>query len=264
MGRFDAWLTDELSQKQEEPANDSTQAETTTPTEENTGSVSEAKPEHSISFSNLEASTSSLGVAPDDNGDLAGGYGETDDNEPDVASLPASLAAREQNTKLKTRFNGHKQFNDQIRADWMLVIESSPDSFQALIYRPDVGTYGVIDDESGTESFTEIDNNQRPLTYQEPDIVYVLDNPDGRESFRAVDGDGEQDGLTDDVLVLRIAANNVPVGSILEWNEEMANGTARRWWYVHRIFSYGTQHVGSLYYCIPARNFDSTNGGHVQ
>lgn len=64
MGRFDAWLTDELSQKQEEPANDSTQAETTTPTEENTGSVSEAKPEHFISFSNLEASISSEGLIP--------------------------------------------------------------------------------------------------------------------------------------------------------------------------------------------------------
>ncbi|WP_142971378.1 phage tail protein [Enterobacter hormaechei] len=264
MGRFDAWLSDEISQKREEPANESTQAEAATQTEENTGSVLEAEPEHTLSFSNLEASTATMGADYDDSGDLAGGDGETADNEPDVAALPASLAAREQNTQLKTRFNGHKPFNDQIREDWMLIIETSPDSFQALLYRPDVGTYGVIDDESGMESFTEIDNNQRPLTYQEPDIIYVLDNPDGRESFRAVDGDGEQDGLTDDVLVLRIAANNVPVGSILEWNEEMANGTARRWWYVHRIFSYGTQHVGSLYYCIPARNFDTTIGGRVQ
>lgn len=264
MGRFDAWLTDELSQKREEPANDSTQADSATPTEENTESITEAEPEHTLSFSNLEAPTASVGADSDDSGDLAGGNGETADDGPDVIALPASLAAREQNTQLKTRFNGHKPFNDQIREDWMLIIETSPDSFQALLYRPDVGTYGVIDDESGMESFTELDNNQRPLTYQEPDIVYVLDNPDGRESFRAVDGDGEQDGLTDDVLVLRIAANNVPVGSILEWNEEMANGTARRWWYVHRIFSYGTQHVGSLYYCIPARNFDTTNGGRVQ
>lgn len=62
MGRFDEWLTDELSQKQEEPANESTQAETATTTEENTGSVSEAKPEHFISFSNLEASISSVGA----------------------------------------------------------------------------------------------------------------------------------------------------------------------------------------------------------
>ncbi len=105
---------------------------------------------------------------------------------------------------------------------------------------------GVVSDETGEESFTELDNNQRELTYREPEIVYVLDNPDGRDSFHAIDADGEQDGLTDDVLILRIAANNVPVGSILEWNEEMVNGVARRWWYVHRIFSYGTQHVGSL------------------
>nr|WP_225312436.1 hypothetical protein [Salmonella sp.]QBM91343.1 hypothetical protein NNIBIDOC_00010 [Salmonella sp.] len=57
-------------------------------------------------------------------------------------------------------------------------------------------------------------------------------------------------------LILRIAANNVPVGSILEWNEEMVNGEARRWWCT--VFFLATQHVGSLYYRIPAVNFDTT------
>ncbi|ELY2957435.1 phage tail protein [Cronobacter sakazakii] len=80
-----------------------------------------------------------------------------------------------------------------------------------------------------------------------------------------MDADGEQDGLSDEIQVLRIAAQGVSVGSILTWNEEMASGAlAQRWWYVHRIFSLGTQHVGSLYYCIPARNLDSTAGGKVQ
>lgn len=261
MGRFDAWLTDEISLKEREPDNDSSEATATTQAEADSGSSTENPSSESSAFSDLE--DAATGVADDA---TAGGNGGSikAESDPDVANLPAALAGREQNSMLKTRYNGHQAYNDQIRNDWMIIVESSPDAFQALLYRPDVGTYGVIDDESGEESFTELDNNQRELTYQEPVIVYVLDNPDGRESFHAINADGEQDGLTDDVLILRIADNNVPIGSILEWNEEMANGTARRWWYVHRIYSYGTQHVGSLYYCIPARNFDSTSGGVVQ
>ncbi|HBT4785520.1 TPA: phage tail protein [Klebsiella variicola subsp. variicola] len=262
MGRFDEWFTDDVSQKRGEPDDDSTETEATAPVEEDAGSSTENDNESAPSFSTLDDAA----AAPDTGSDRADGAGGADlsENKPDVAPLPPSLAGREQNATLKARYNGHQAFNDQIRHDWMLIIETSPDAFQALLYRPDMGTYGVVDDETGEESFTQLDNNQRALTYQEPEIVYVLDNPDGRESFHAIDADGEQDGLTDDVLVLRIAANDVPVGSILEWNEEMAHGVARRWWYVHRIFSYGTQHVGSLYYCIPARNFDSTSEGVIQ
>ncbi|MDV1094977.1 phage tail protein (plasmid) [Raoultella ornithinolytica] len=263
MGRFDEWLNEDVSQKRKEPDDDCTPTEATAPVEEYTGSLAEDGNGSSPSFSTLDDAATSVAGGPADAG-LADSGSDEPEGDPDVAALPATLASREQNTTLRTRYNGHQAFNSQIRDDWMLIVESSPDAFQALLYRPDVGTYGVVDDETGEESFTQLDNNQRALTYQEPAIVYVLDNPDGRESFHAVDADGEQDGLTDDVLVLRIAANDVPVGSILEWNEEMTHGIARRWWYVHRIFSYGTQHVGSLYYCIPARNFDSTSEGEIQ
>lgn len=261
MGRFEEWFTDDVSQKQREPDNDSTQTAAPAPVVEDAGSATARDDSPSTEFSVLEDSPSTPDMDSNNTGDHAGGDVQRD---PDVAVLPPALSSREQDSTLKTRFNGHSEFNDQIRADWMVIIESSPDAFQALLYRPDVGTYGVVSDETGEESFTELDNNQRALTYQEPVIVSVLDNPDGRESFHAIDADGEQDGLTDDVLILRIATDSAPVGSILEWNEETAKGVARRWWYVHRIYSYGTQHVGSLYYCIPARNFDTTNNGIVE
>ncbi|WGA68577.1 phage tail protein [Escherichia fergusonii] len=263
MGRFDEWFAEDANRADKESNHDSTQRETPASVETNAAGKAECGNIAETAFSFLEEQASSSDAGDVDIPDRAGGCTQNADA-PDVAPLPSSLANREQSTQLKTRYNGHKAFNDQIRSDWMLIIESSPDAFQALLYRPDVGTYGVVNDETGEESFTELDNNQRELTYQEPEIVYVLDNPDGRDSFHALDADGEQDGLTDDVLILRIAANNVPVGSILEWNEEMANGVARRWWYVHRIFSYGTQHVGSLYYCIPARNFDTTQNGVIE
>ncbi|MGK5380422.1 phage tail protein [Salmonella sp. NW674] len=263
MGRFDEWFADDANLASKESEHDSTQRETPATVEADAGSAPEHGNAGPDSFSILEEQSTAEADSHDNFADSNGGL-TPDAGQSDIAILPPSLAGREPTPQLKARYNGHKAFNDQIRADWMLIIESSPDAFQALLYRPDVGTYGVVSDETGEESFTELDNNQRELTYQEPEIVYVLDNPDGRDSFHAIDADGEQDGLTDDVLILRIAANNVPVGSILEWNEEMVNGVARRWWYVHRIFSYGTQHVGSLYYCIPARNFDTTQNGVIE
>ncbi|HAT3959695.1 TPA: phage tail protein [Citrobacter freundii] len=86
-----------------------------------------------------------------------------------------------------------------------------------------------------------------------------MDCPDQRENFTAVDNDGDQDGLVDDFLIIRAATRNVSIGSIFEWNEEMMDGsTARRWWYVLRIYTLGTASVGSLYYCIPARNIEGS------
>lgn len=262
MGRFDEWLTEDTGPDAQGDSNcDSQPTAATAPDTENAareGNSATSEPEQA-SFRELEESPTSSNST-----DSAGGDHSVPLESDEVAHLPASLATREQSTTLKPRYQGHKAFNDQIRQDWMVLIEEHQDAFQALLYRPADGTYGVIDDETGEESFTELDNNQRVLSYQEPVIVSVLDNPDGRESFRAVDSDTDQDGLTDDVLVLRIALSGIPVGSILEWNEEMSHSTVRRWWYVHRIFSMGTQHVGSLYYCIPARNFDSYANGGIQ
>lgn len=116
-------------------------------------------------------------------------------------------------------------------------------------------------DEDGIETplFTEINNNQVELDYLDPVIVTVMDCPDQRENFTAVDNDGDQDRLVDDFLIIRAATRNVSIGSIFEWNEEMMDGgTARRWWYVLRIYTLGTASVDSLYYCIPARNIEGS------
>jgi hypothetical protein len=184
-----------------------------------------------------------------------------------VAALPGELATRDQDISLKPRFKGHSPLNSMVRLDWMKLIELHPDNFDALLFRPDPEDVGEVDEESGIEgpSYTELNNNQRDLRYLDPVPVKVLDCPDERDSFQVVDSDGEQDGLSDELQLLRIAAENVSIGSILTWNEEMASGKlAQRWWYVHRIYSFGTQHVGSLYYCIPARNMDTTEGGIVK
>lgn len=196
-------------------------------------------------------------------------------------SVPTSIVMRPK-TLMKARFSGDAAVNDLMRRDWQRAIAEDPMAFDALLYVPSdaSATESNPDDEDGDENndspaFTEINANQQTLTYSDPVLVAVLDCPDDRPSFTALDADGENDGGVDDVLILRIAPTldalnstdiddlhpiartYAPVGSIIEWNEALADGESRCWWYVHRIFTYGTAAVGSLYYCIPARNFDA-------
>ncbi|HAV1601627.1 TPA: hypothetical protein JG832_002518 [Enterobacter hormaechei subsp. xiangfangensis] len=177
-----------------------------------------------------------------------------------VAPLPAGMTDRPVTATMKSRYNGHAPMNNQVREDWMKIIEQDPFSYEALLYRPTEPVPTAPDDDGiETPLFTEINNNQVELDYQDPVIVTVLDCPDQREQFQAVDQDGDQDGLADDFLIIRAATRGVSIGSIFEWNEEdMTGGTVRRWWYVLRIYTLGTASVGSLYYCIPARNMEGS------
>ncbi|PHM39193.1 hypothetical protein Xmau_03100 [Xenorhabdus mauleonii] len=180
--------------------------------------------------------------------------------QPSHAVLPVNLATQGQDISLKPRYQGHAPLNDLVRQDWMTMVEGDPDSYDALLYRPveDAPTLSH-GDSLELPAFTEFNNHQRELSYTDPQTVRVLDCPDERESFTAVDTDDNQDGGVDDFLVVRVATTGAPVGSILEWNEALSDGhVARRFWYVLRIFTYGTASVGSLYYCIPARNFSQS------
>ncbi|HGU9824342.1 TPA: phage tail protein [Enterobacter cancerogenus] len=260
MGRFDEWFVEkDTHQREGVQSDDSTTPDAPAQVETREDSVtSHASTDNRFTeVHQPEEGGDSVGHVDDDTDFVIPGA----DTEPDVAPLPTDIADRKPTHSMRSRFKGHAALNEQMRDDWMKLIELHQDSFQALLFRPANGTYGVVDEETDLESFTEINNDQRDLIYEEPEMVWVLDSPDGRDSFRVIDTDGDQDGITDDVMVLRVASRNVTVGSILEWNEELSHGVARRWWYVHRIFGYGTQHVGSLYYCIPARNFDMTVNG---
>lgn len=212
--------------------------------------------------SDTEASSSDTSATSSDTHDTA----EVPETEqPETAPVvPSVIAGKQQSTSLKPRYQGDSEFSQMVAEDWFETIKADPRSYQALLYRPSNGTYGVVDPETGIESdaFTEMDNNQRELTYDDPVIVVLRDSNDSREAFAALDDDSNQDGLVDDYLIVSIADKHVPKGSILEWNEETLDGGERRvWWYVNQLYSYGTQHVGTLYYCIPARTFDTTDSG---
>lgn len=168
--------------------------------------------------------------------------------------------------KLRPRYRGDQAFNNMVRADWVQAIVQDWNAYDALIYLPSVAVRPEEDkDDYEQAKFTEINNNQRELTYSDPSIVTLLDCPDQRDNFTAVDHDGEQNGLADDFLSVRVAATGIPIGSVFEWQEELASGeVVRRWWYCMKILSYGTASVGSLYCLVPARNFEGTNYGETK
>jgi len=271
MGRYDDFF--------EEPTPETPPAENS-PSETREPEISVTTPETGTSEPKIDSQTpqseteapaddtsSDTHTTSSDNSAPSPDITEPDEQEGSAPLVPSGIADKLQSTSLKPRYQGDNEFSQMVAEDWFEVIKADPRSYQALLYRPANGTYGVVDEDTGLESapFTDMDNNQRELTYEDPVIVVLRDSNDGREAFAALDDDSNQDGLVDDYLIVSIADKNVPKGSILEWNEEtLAGGERRVWWYVNQLFSYGTQHVGTLYYCIPARTFDTTDSGKPQ
>lgn len=174
-------------------------------------------------------------------------------------AITAAMLSRPANSDMRARFLGHKGFNDLYREAWALAIIKDPLSFDALLYRANAIDAPIDNDGFEVMQAERLDPNQETLTYSEPEIVKALDCPDEMDSFLSMNEEDNNTGYQEDSLILRVAALDIPIGSILEWNEELASGdVVRRWWYVHRKFNYGTAAVGTLFYCIPCRTFEES------
>ncbi len=189
--------------------------------------------------------------APNDDVDLVieEGFSEPyPEADPDFTPEPPAM---------RRRFDRHKPFNDIQAAYWMKYIERNPFSFDALLYRAKPIESEATPDGYEPPEFGSVDIRQTDAEYFDPEPVVVLDSPDDSQAFIGMDITGENAIDTGAVLVLQIAAENIPTGSVLEWEEETASGEPRRvWWYVHRAENYGTTKAGTLYYCIPCRTFE--------
>lgn len=163
-------------------------------------------------------------------------------------------------TRIK-RYNGHEAFNSMVREDWIKAIEQDPDRFQAYLYLPAAPEMIEPDgEEYEPELIEELDTNQDTLTYLDPELVSLLDCPDEQEHFFGMDDEAETLSESEMPLMLRVArVPPPPVGSVLEWDEETAQGDRTVWWYVHRNIAYGTAQVGALTVCIPMRDFNAEN-----
>ena len=175
-------------------------------------------------------------------------------------SVPSEILTRPTDNSLRARFSGHKVYNDLYRKAWITAIVKDPMAFDAILYRAK-GPSDVVIDNDGFEVMEaeRLDPNQETLVYDTLEAVKVLDCPDERDSFLSLNNEDDNTGYQDEILMLRVAAFGISIGSIIEWNEELASGEiARRWWYVHRKANYGTAVVGTLYICIPCRAFEES------
>ncbi len=162
-------------------------------------------------------------------------------------------------TEIKARvpkFKGHEAFNSVVRADWNRAIELNPDSYDAYLYAPSKVLDEAESDLYESENVMELSTNQDTLSYGDPVFVKVLDCADESDHFFTLDDNSANLGESLDPMLLKVAADSVPIGSVLEWDEETPNGIRTVWWYVHRAMGYGTANVGVIYACVPMRDFN--------
>jgi hypothetical protein len=156
----------------------------------------------------------------------------------------------------RARFNGHSAYNSYMRDLWLKAIQMHPYRFDALLYRATTHQQNADDDGHEEDPIITLDPNQDLLDYADPEVVCVVDTPDESEQFLSLVDGSDNTGIPETALILRVGAKNIPVGSILEWNESMVSGTVRRWWYIQKIYNYGTANIGSLFFCVPCRTFE--------
>ncbi|MGL5226051.1 MAG: hypothetical protein ACRC8Q_12135 [Aeromonas sp.] len=160
---------------------------------------------------------------------------------------------------VRARNSGHKPLNDLVRKDWAAYVTAAPDSFDAIIILPE--SAGEEEQEGADDDgalFGRVDQAQQVITYGAIELVRVLVAPiDDLSYLGAWDGD---DGLgmgASAGLNLLLSCGIAPVGSILEWEEEISTGELRRaWWYVHSTQVVGTAAVGAVHVCIPCGDLE--------
>ena len=165
---------------------------------------------------------------------------------------------------LRARNSGHKPLNDQIRTDWINLVERHPDSFGALLYLP--GEEPETGEEAEPALFGTVDRQREAISYGAPVIVTALEAQSDDPAFVGMWDDAEHLGAGEsDTLTLLLSCVAAPLGSIAEFMEELASGELRRaWWYVQRVDVVGSAAVGALHICIPCGDLEQNPAQAIQ
>lgn len=158
----------------------------------------------------------------------------------------------------RARNSGHQPLNDLIRDDWRRLVEQHQDSFDVLIYVPKT-TAPIEVEPEGEALFGTVDRHQSSISYELPNLASALAGSQDDPMFSAMWDDTENTGAGEsETLTLLLSVCMAPVGSIVEFEEEQADGQNRRvWWYVHAVDTVGTAAVGGLHHCIPCGDLES-------
>lgn len=164
----------------------------------------------------------------------------------------------------RARNRGHSPFNDVVRDDWRRLVENHPDGFDVLIYVPGVATVAAEGDDEAL--FGSLDRHQQAVTYEDPVVISALAAAQDDPLFSSMWDDPESLGTGDaDTLRLLLSVGVAPLGSIVEFEEEIASGQNRRvWWYVHHVDVVGTAAIGALHTCIPCGDLEQARATATQ
>lgn len=155
----------------------------------------------------------------------------------------------------RARNSGHKPLNDQIRSDWMKFVSAHPDAFDSILITPEREEQEEEDDGA---LFGRVDRHHQVITYNHVELVKAMVAPAGDPAFIGMWDGGESIGMGESgILNILLSCGVAPVGSILEWEEELASSELRRvWWYVHSTQVVGSAAVGAVHVCIPCGDLE--------
>jgi hypothetical protein len=159
---------------------------------------------------------------------------------------------------LRAKGAGHDAYTDKVRRDWLLVIKSHPDRFDAMLHRPVIAVPSP--DDINQAKFERLNERVDDLSYADPVLVSVVESSGDDEGFTSSYSGDESLGFGETAtMLIRISEFEVPEGSIIEFLVSLAGGELQRqFWYVHRSVAIGSPAIGVIHYCIPCGDVEQS------
>lgn len=149
----------------------------------------------------------------------------------------------------------YRDFNAAMSGDFMIFVNSHPDAFDILLFKPDLSSQEKVTEE--TDVVGALESEERSLEYLDPIMTKAVLVPD-EYPFGVVEAGGEPDGNMDQPVVLLIADPDIPKQSIAQYREYINDTDVRKVsLYVLRSEIIGeAPGVCEKHYCVPFQVFD--------
>ena len=149
----------------------------------------------------------------------------------------------------------YRDFNKAMSDDFMVFVNLHPDSFDILLFKPDMATLEKVAVDQDVVGALEAE--ERALEYLDPVMVKAVMLPDD-VPFASADVGGEPDGEMEHPVVLLIADSAIPKQSVVQYREFINDTDVR----VVSLYIMRSEIVGEApgvcekHYCVPFNVFD--------